>query len=99
MTDEYRHTSRQTARLSSRCIVGIDHAFSFPHSYFQRYELTGWERFLEDFVQHWPTDEPNTYVDFIRDNEPQRTGKRDELRITEKWTSSAKSVFLFDVIR
>ena len=40
------------------------------------------------------------YVDFLREGEegpPERTGKNDEFRLTEKWTSSAKSVFHFDV--
>jgi hypothetical protein len=87
----------ERARLGCRFLVGIDHAFSFPHSYFQRYELTSWQRFLDDFVEHWPTDQAHTYVDFIRDCGVGRTGERSELRLTERWTSSAKSVFAFDV--
>jgi hypothetical protein len=88
------------ARSGQRFIAGIDHGFSFPLHYFQRYELTSWQVFLEDFVAHWPTHEPNTSVDFIRDRAegpPDRTGSNADLRLTEKWTSSAKSVFLFDV--
>jgi hypothetical protein len=87
----------EQARSGRRFIAGIDHGFSFPVSYFHRYGLTSWEQFLDDFVQHWPTHEPHTYVDFIRDRGPMRTGRNDELRITETWTSSAKSVFRFDV--
>ena len=81
-------------------IAGIDHGFSFPLSYFERYHLSNWYKFLDDFCGHWPTDQEHTYVDFIRDSDegpPDRTGTNDEFRLTEKWTSSAKSVFHFDV--
>ena len=90
----------QQVRSGQRFIAGIDHAFSFPINYFERYQITGWPQFLEDFVQHWPTHEPHTYVDFLRHRDegpPDRTGQNTDLRLTEKWTSSAKSVFLFDV--
>ncbi|MBS1232683.1 MAG: hypothetical protein H6R42_337 [Nitrospirae bacterium] len=49
-------------------IAGIDHAFSFPLRYFESHFLQpGWEKFLDDFQQHWPTDEDHMYVDFIRE--------------------------------
>jgi hypothetical protein len=49
-------------------LVGIDHGFSFPIAYFDRYSLPrDWPSFLLDFQKHWPTHEPNTYIDFIRD--------------------------------
>jgi hypothetical protein len=86
------------ARSGKRFIAGIDHGFAFPISYFQRYGIKSWPDFLEDFVKHWPTHEPNTYVDFIRDREqgpPDRIGRSTDFRLTEKWTSSAKSVFDF----
>ncbi len=51
-------------------LVGIDHGFSFPARYFKRYGLTGdWTEFLQDFQIHWPTDEDNTYVDFVREGD------------------------------
>jgi len=81
-------------------VAGIDHGFSFPLSYFERYKLTSWADFLDDFCNHWPTDADHTHVDFIRERDegpPDRTGKNTDLRLTEKWTSSAKSVFKFDV--
>ena len=78
-------------------IAAIDHGFSFPSSYFQRYGLTTWDAFLDDFCEHWPTAEPNTYVDFVRERNPARMGNETEFRLTEKWTSSAKSVFHFDI--
>ena len=83
-------------------IVGIDHGFSFPLRYFERYGLEpDWSSFLEDFCAHWPTDSPHTYVDFVRDgkvgNGNARTGERRWRRLTEEATGAAKSVFHFDV--
>jgi hypothetical protein len=88
------------ARKNITFIAGIDHGFTFPLNYFERYKLTSWTEFLDDFCEHWPTDQEHTYVDFIRDREegpPDRTGSNKDFRLTEKWTSSAKSVFQFDV--
>lgn len=88
------------ARSGPRFAAGIDHGFSFPLSYFQRYGIPSWPEFLDDFVAHWPTHEPHTRVDSIRDRgdrPPARAGSRTDLRLTERWTSSAKSVFQFDV--
>ena len=40
-------------------LVGIDHAFSFPLRYFEVHRIPpDWQAFLEDFQQHWPTDDP-----------------------------------------
>jgi hypothetical protein len=83
-------------------IVGIDHGFSFPMQYFEAYHLPpDWETFLDDFQMHWPTDEDNTYVDFVREGihgrGAMRTGNPLWLRLTEEWTATAKSVFLFDI--
>jgi hypothetical protein len=90
----------EQARKRITFIAGIDHGFGFPHRYFERYALTSWTDFLDDFSRHWPTDQDHVCVDFIRDREegpPDRTGSSNDLRLTEKWTSSAKSVFRFDV--
>ena len=83
-------------------LVGIDHAFSFPFAYFERYRLSSdWRSFLEDFRRHWPTDATSTYVSFIRDggigDGLKRTGQPDWFRVTEQWTPTAKSVFRFQV--
>ena len=87
-------------------LVGIDHGFSMPDSYFKRYGLKSWDAFLADFRRYWPTDEDNVYVEFVRegtvwDRQPrppgERTGRSSEFRLCERWTSSAKSVFQFDV--
>ena len=49
-------------------LVGIDHGFSFPREYFEAHNLQlNWPTFLDDFQRHWPTDEENTYVDFVRE--------------------------------
>ena len=86
----------ETLESSGPVIIGIDHGFSFPLTYMQRYGLQCWDAFLQDFMRHWPTADPHTYVDFVRDNNP-RTGDPSELRLCEQWTATAKSVFLFDV--
>lgn len=97
----------EQARQGVRFLAGIDHGFSFPMSYFKRYGLKSWPEFMADFVHHWPTDEDHVYVDFVRDGAlhrhgkcpppGQRVGNTRELRLCERWTSSAKSVFQFDV--
>jgi hypothetical protein len=83
-------------------IVGIDHGFSFPLRYFEVHHLVPeWPTFLDDFHQHWPTDEDNTYVDFIRygtcGNGEARSGNTRWRRLTEERAGSAKSVFHYDV--
>ena len=82
-------------------LTGIDHGFSFPLKYLEKYDLPhDWPAFLDDFEKHWPTDEPNTYVDFVREGEcgngAARCGDSRWRRITEV-RAGAKSVFHFDV--
>jgi hypothetical protein len=50
----------EQARSGKRFIAGIDHGFSFPINYFNRYKLTSWPKFLDDFCKHWPTDDDHT---------------------------------------
>jgi predicted transcriptional regulator len=83
-------------------LVGIDHGFSFPLRYFEEYGLSlDWQAFLDDFQQHWPTDEDHTYVDFVREGKcgcaAARTGDAHWRRLTEAKAPGAKSVFHFDV--
>ncbi len=83
-------------------LVGIDHGFSFPLRYFEAHGLKpDWPRFLDDFQRHWPTDDDDTYVDFVRDgvagNGAARTGNSRWRRLTEERAGSAKSVFHFEV--
>lgn len=84
------------ARSDKPFIAGLDFSFSLPLSYFQRYGLTDWDAFLDDFVAHWPTDRDDATVAELRPGNL-RTGTVQELRLTEQWTSSAKSNFLFGV--
>ncbi len=102
-------TRRGIAEWLSECLeedrptlVGIDHAFSFPLRYFETHGLPpDWSAFLDDFQRHWPTDEDNTYVDFVRDgsvgNAVARSGNPRWRRLTEMRAGGAKSVFHFDV--
>jgi len=83
-------------------LVGIDHGFSFPLRYFEWHFLQlDWSIFLEDFQQHWPTDDAHMYVDFIRDglhgDGAARSGNTRWRRLTEERSGGAKSVFHFDV--
>lgn len=96
----------ELARKGVRYVAGIDHGFSFPVSYFERYGLKSWPEFMADFVVHWPTDGDHVYVDFVRDGAlarrggpklEERVGDHNEFRLCEHWTSSAKSVFQFDM--
>ena len=89
-------------RAGPPTLVGIDHAFSFPLRYFEAHSIPpDWPEFLDDFQRHWPTDDDNMYVDFIRDglhgNGAARTGNSRWRRLTELRTRTAKSVFHFDV--
>ncbi|MCE5972426.1 hypothetical protein LZA78_02840 [Sinirhodobacter sp. WL0062] len=92
-----------TARLSEPVptIAGIDHGFSFPDAYFARHGLArDWDFFLDDFHAFWPTDEANTYVEFLRSGRNAtglaRLGERSWKRHTEI-SCKGKSVFHFDV--
>jgi hypothetical protein len=58
--------------------------------------FSGWtSRLWRQDSGRTPTD--RSTVDIVRDRNPQRSGKRNELRLTERGTSSPKSVFRFDV--
>lgn len=83
-------------------LVGIDHAFSFPLTYFYTHHLPlEWPAFLDDFQRHWPTDGDQNYVDFIRDgicgNGAARSGNSRWRRLTDYRAGAAKSAFLFDI--
>jgi hypothetical protein len=82
-------------------IVGIDHGFSFPIAYFEKYGLPkDWRYFLADFRKHWPTHEKSTAVCSEEGRREDGLGRRGEpswFRLTEQWTPAAKSVFQFGV--
>jgi hypothetical protein len=74
------------------CIIGIDHGFAFPSSYFRRHELDNWDAFLRHFVLHWPTTHDHMYVDFACARGAPG-GMPSELRLCERWTAARESVF------
>jgi hypothetical protein len=76
-------------------IIGIDHGFSFPMRYMERYRIATWDQFLDDFQKHWPTDQDKVTAESLRKGN-KRNGEYDEFRLTEKWASSAQSVFKLD---
>jgi hypothetical protein len=76
--------------------IGIDHGFSFPMSYMEKYQIESWDQFLDDFQQHWPTDGDEITVTFCREGN-KRSGDPNDLRLTENWTAGAKSVFRFNI--
>ncbi len=86
-------------------LVGIDHGFSFPQQYFEKYRLKpDWPTFLDDFQYHWPTDRDDLSVHRLRKgSDPdaahaaKRSGETGWRRLTEQRSSGAKSVFHFDV--
>lgn len=82
-------------------LVGIDHGFSFPLAYFEKYKLErDWPAFLDDFQHHWPCDGDHVCVDFVRygshGHGAARVGSSKWRRLAEIRTD-AKSVFHFDV--
>jgi len=91
---EVTHWCLELLKNKDPVIIGIDHAFSFPESYIQRYDTSSYDQFLEDFHVHWPTDQDDITVQSLFENN-KRTGQSNEFRLTENWTPSAKSVFQF----
>ncbi|MCY3823431.1 MAG: hypothetical protein OXG62_06130 [Nitrospinae bacterium] len=83
-------------------LIGIDHGFSFPQPYFDRYARDGlkrtWPAFLKDFQSHWPTGKDKFSVSFVRKNSgAKRLGDSHWRRLTEERARGAKSVFQFNV--
>lgn len=97
---EVAHWLLKRLREPIPTVVGISHGFSFPIRYFEAHQIPpDWDVFLRDFQQHWPTDGPYVYVDFVLDgsvgNGAARIGKSKWRRETEV-RSNGKSVFQFD---
>lgn len=82
----------EALRAPGPFIVGIDHCFSFPKAWLDARGLATWDAFLSRFCAEWATERepvarclaPGAYAD-----------QRGALRLCERWTSSAKSVFQF----
>ena len=92
---EIAHWCHEQLKSEEPIIIGIDHGFSFPMSYMEKYQIKNWNQFLEDFQKYWPTDQDNSSVETLRTGN-KRTGHHTEFRLTERWTSSAQSVFKLD---
>ncbi len=75
-----------------RIVVGIDHCFSFPRPWLERRTLGSWDAFLAAFCAAWPT-----HRQTVARCLPGRAyaGEAVRLRLCERWTPSAKSVFQF----
>ena len=71
-------------------IIGIDHAFSFPQSHLDSNHCDTWDDLLRHFDHKWKTREQSV-EEAIGGSNPYDDER--DLRLTEKWTSSAKSVF------
>ncbi len=83
-----------------RLIIGIDHGFSFPAVYFESRGLQSWDQFLRHFVKIWPTHRTGATIKALRDEESDVRDYQsfgNALRLTERWTATAKSVFQFDM--
>jgi hypothetical protein len=80
-------------------LVGIDHAFSFPETYFKEQRLSGdWTSFLRDFQSRCPADEPGRRVRDLAWDPDRRSkwGDAKDRRIVDCRTGG-KSVFHFNV--
>lgn len=74
-------------------IIGIDHNLSFPARYFAQHRLEDWDEFLTHFQRLWNTKEQS--VKACRATVPAYPNAS-ELRLTEAYTSSAKSAWNFE---
>lgn len=84
------------------CLVGIDHALSFPIEYFELHGLQrDWDSFLNDFCAHWPTDVlQNTVLKILNLQKSavhHRLGNARWRRLADRSAGGAKSVFHFGV--
>lgn len=75
-------------------IVGIDHGFSFPDSYFEQSGWLNWRSMVADFFARFPTHERP--VREFRAKFPTPKDYR-ALRLCERWTGSAKSTLNFEI--
>ncbi len=98
---------RDEVLQGTRFLAGIDHGFSLPVSHFGRHQLNGWPAFLNHFLAQWPTHQEREGVDRARRRVMRLRidawmpgpieAAGDALRLTERWTDSARSVYLCDV--
>lgn len=78
-----------------RIIVGIDHCFSLPISYFNLPPaLRNWDALLVEVTRTWRTLAAKSEVRNTVGNDP-RGGSSSEYRMAEQWAHTAKSAFDF----
>ncbi|KKK32866.1 hypothetical protein WQ57_17160 [Mesobacillus campisalis] len=89
----YEYLKQKLKGANEKYIIGIDHCLSFPQSYFKQHHLQNWDQFLLHFQSLWDTkSEP---VSVCRNRVPGYPDSH-ELRLTETFTSSAKSAWNFE---
>lgn len=86
----------ETLNQAVPCIIGINHGFSFPETYFDRHQLRSWDEFLKHFCSYWPTDYDHMYVGKARTQNPP-SGTNEELRLCETWAVGTHSAFDFEI--
>lgn len=74
-------------------LVGLDHGFSFPEPYFEEKGLETWDELL-NHLEEWDT--RVQWVKVALDSIGAPSQSHEQLRLTEEWTSSAKSVFQYE---
>ncbi len=94
--------AHQVASSEQPILIGIDHALSFPLSYFEKYSLRkNWDAFLDDFQHYWPTHHSEKSVkdllEFNKNSPEGRFGDARWRRLTDTASKGAKSVFHFGV--
>ncbi len=102
-----RHWSRRTLaawleaelRAGPPTLVAIDHAFGLPLAYVEAHGLApDWRSVVDDFVRHWPTDQPGARVaDLRQDVGGRRRGGEARWRRRCDQRARAKSPFHFGV--
>jgi len=98
-----RHWSRKTLfewlrrelEQAPPTLVGLDHGLSFPKIYFLRHQLRDWPAFLAHVLRTMPTHQVS--IETLRHDHRLQSESPHALRLCEAWTSSAKSVFQFDI--
>jgi len=88
----YAYLRSRLLESNQRLAIGIDHCLSFPISYFVQHGLQDWDAFLHHFQALW-----KTKVQSVRACREQAASypNATELRMTETFTSSAKSAWNF----
>lgn len=74
------------------CIVGIDHAFSYTREAMDELACNSWDEFLDWFDECWATRQAKVSV-CIPPNLRFLIRNRGKLRLTDKWTTTAMSLF------